>query len=127
MSNNPGVVVATVAFALGIDKPDIRWVIHGDIPQNIEMYAQQCGRAGRDGEHSDCILYYSLSDVPKTRMFVDKTMDNALKILNMQMFEQMIRLCETKKCRRARILKYFGETYDKDNCKSCDNCLHQKR
>jgi ATP-dependent DNA helicase RecQ len=116
------VIVATIAFGMGIDKSDIRWVIHADIPKNIEGYVQEIGRAGRDGKPGHCLFLYGVSDIPKTRQFIDQILDPELRDVSYQQFVQVNAYARSKTCRRQSILKYFGEAHPGD-CMSCDNCL----
>jgi ATP-dependent DNA helicase RecQ len=123
------VMVATVAFGMGVDKPDVRFVIHHDLPKNIESYYQETGRAGRDGLPSECILLYSSADSAKLWNFIDQTSDPVEREIAGQQLSQLLRLTESSECRRVSLLRYFGETYcDSDDaatnyCGSCDNCL----
>ncbi len=116
------VMVATIAFGMGINKSNVRFVVHADLPKNLEGYYQETGRAGRDGLHSEAILFYGAGDVMKLRGFA-QVEDNPeqTKIL-LQKLDQMVGLCETRTCRRKYLLNYFGESAP-DHCGSCDNCL----
>ena len=117
------IMVATVAFGMGIDKPDIRFVIHYDMPKNLETYSQETGRAGRDGKRSDCILFFSRGDLIKLEYLMAKDGDAAQNFVARRKLRQMAEFCESRTCRRKILLEYFGETYQESNCSGCDNCL----
>ena len=120
------VIVATIAFGMGIDKPDVRFVIHYDIPKSLEGYYQETGRAGRDGGEGVCIAFYAQQDLQKLEKFMDGK-SGAEQEIGRLLLQETAAYAESSVCRRKLLLHYFGEDYPADNCHNCDNCLHPKQ
>jgi len=116
------VIVATIAFGMGIDKSNVRFVIHADLPKNVESYYQETGRAGRDGEPAYCLLLFSRGDIPKIRYFIEQITDDHESAVATEKLNQTVRYASHNVCRRRQLLGYFGEDYPDDNCGACDIC-----
>jgi ATP-dependent DNA helicase RecQ len=120
------IICATVAFGMGINKPNVRWIIHHDLPKNIEGYYQETGRAGRDGLPGDCLLLFSSGDVAKQTHFLDEITDDRERQLARAQLRQMVHYAESAVCRRRELLAYFGEGFPAGSCGGCDNCLEPR-
>jgi ATP-dependent DNA helicase RecQ len=120
------IICATIAFGMGINKPNVRWIIHHDLPKNIEGYYQETGRAGRDGLPGDCLLLFSPGDVAKQTHFLDEITDGHEREVARAQLRQIVHYAESAACRRGELLGYFGESYPHPDCEGCDNCLEPR-
>ena len=120
------IICATIAFGMGLNKPNVRWIIHHDLPKNIEGYYQETGRAGRDGLPGDCLLLFSAGDIAKQTHFLDEITDAREQAVARAQLRQIVHYAESASCRRAELLSYFGEKFPSANCGACDNCLEPR-
>ena len=120
------IIVATIAFGMGIDKSNVRLIVHYDLPKTLEGYYQETGRAGRDGLPSDCVLFFSYDDVPTLERFIGQIEDEVIRRYAHEKLDQVIEFCQLQECRRRYLLRYFGEEWPEENCGGCDFCLPAK-
>ncbi len=125
-SGSCSVIVATIAFGMGIDKPDVRFVVHGDLPKSMDGYYQETGRSGRDGRPAHCLLLFSMADVPRARYFINKIQNAQEKRSASVRLDTMVRYATGRFCRRRAVLQYFGERYNRQSCGACDVCRPKK-
>ncbi len=121
------IIVATIAFGMGINKSNVRFVLHHDLPKNIESYYQEIGRSGRDGLRSDCLLLFSYADISKINYFIDQKEDDAERLSAKVHLEAIVKYAESEICRRNPLINYFGESYKQDSCTMCDNCTADEK
>jgi len=126
INDKVNIMVATIAFGMGIDKPNVRLVVHYTFPKTLEGYYQEIGRAGRDGLASDCVMFYTYADARKHRFFIDQIEDDALRAGAEKKLEEVLSYCALSSCRKKHLLRYFGEEQTRDNCGACDSCLKTK-
>ncbi|MCZ0940630.1 MAG: RecQ family ATP-dependent DNA helicase [Caldilineaceae bacterium] len=126
MQNRTQIIVATIAFGMGIDKSNVRLIVHYDLPKTLEGYYQETGRAGRDGLPSDCVLFYSPDDVPTLERFIKQIEDEVIRRDAYKKLDQVIEFCKLRACRRRYLLRYFGEEWPEENCGGCDFCRPAK-
>ena len=121
------IIVATVAFGMGINKPNVRFVVHYDLPKNIEHYYQEIGRAGRDGLQAHCLMLFSYSDIQKVKFFISQMSSEHEQMVATLHLTELLGMVETDMCRRIPLLKYFGEVFEAESCDTCDNCVNEKQ
>jgi ATP-dependent DNA helicase RecQ len=126
LKDDTRIICATIAFGMGINKPNVRWVIHHDLPKNIEGYYQETGRAGRDGLPGDCLLLFSAGDIAKQTHFLDEMTNDQEREIARAQLRKIVHYAESAGCRRAELLEYFGEKFPLDNCGACDNCAEPR-